>query len=289
MIASALTRGHLPSGRRRPGTSGRGVGFSRWLVRHARSIILAGLMAALATAYLGGWMSETASRLARAFDSGAREAGLVVRRFEVEGTSRIDRATLIAALDIEKGTPLLDVDIERARANIEALSWVRSAAITRRFPETLAVTVKERLPFALWQIEGRVWLIDREGERITDSGLAGFSDLPYLVGAGAPAAAETFFSLLSSEPDLMRRVSVVIRVGERRWDVEFDNGARLRLPEAAADYGPRTAWNRFAVLERDHSLLAREVAIFDMRLADRLVMQSTPEGLEKLARTEQGT
>ena len=75
------------------------------------------------------------------------------------------------------------------------------------------------------------------------------------------------------------RVTTVVRVGERRWDLIFDNGIRVKLPDNSdPKYKSSTAWERFVRLEKKHRLLAREVSVIDMRIADRLIMRVTPAG-----------
>ena len=91
--------------------------------------------------------------------------------------------------------------------------------------------------------------------------------------------------LLAEEPGLNAQIRAAVRVGDRRWNLEFSNGVRLMLPEATADHDPRAAWARFADLQRRYGLLEREVTVLDMRLGDRLVLKVTPEG-KKIMRAD---
>ena len=257
--------------------------------RSHKAIALLILLGVLSAGYLFGLVDRIAPSLRSALDSTSRQVGLVVREIRVEGVYRIDRGEIEAVLGFAAGDLLLDLNIAAARKKIELLPWVKRASISRQLPNGVLIEVQERQPFALWQHKSAVWLIDRAGVRITPDGLEQFSDLPYLVGLGAPRAAAEIIDLLQTEPELAKRVDALIRVGDRRWDIEFDTGARLRLPEVGADYGPRTAWRRFATIQRDHGLLSREVASFDMRFADRLIMQATPEGLRILSFRNRGT
>lgn len=257
--------------------------------RKHKAIALLVLLGVLAVGYLFGLVDRIAPSLKSALDSGSRQVGLVVQEIRVEGVYRVDKGEIEAVIGFAAGDLLLDLNIAAARKNIESLPWVKRASISRQLPNRVLIEVQERRPFALWQHNSAVWLIDRAGVRITPDGLEQFSELPYLVGLGAPRAAAEIIDLLQTEPDIAKRVDALIRVGDRRWDIEFDTGARLRLPEVGADYGPGTAWNRFATIQRDHGLLSREVASFDMRFPDRLIMQATPDGLKILSRRDRGT
>lgn len=107
---------------------------------------------------------------------------------------------MIAALQVATGEALLAVDISSARKRAEALPWVREAAIARRLPETLSVTVRERVPYALWQLDGTLWLMDETGTRITKRNLERFPGLPMVVGKGAGEEAAALFAMLAEDP-----------------------------------------------------------------------------------------
>src|SRR5207248_9046113 len=89
--------------------------------------------------------------------------GLVVTDIRVEGRETTDAATIMRALAAERGTPILAVSPSRAKQQLEALPWVRSAVIERRLPGTLFVRLVERHPPAVWQPGGTHELIDRDG------------------------------------------------------------------------------------------------------------------------------
>lgn len=65
------------------------------------------------------------------------------------------------------------------RESLDALPWVASASVRKRWPDTLLITVHERHPFAHWN---RDQLIDRHGKRFTVPGAAAVRGLPHLGG-----------------------------------------------------------------------------------------------------------
>ncbi|HEX9836247.1 MAG TPA: cell division protein FtsQ/DivIB, partial [Alphaproteobacteria bacterium] len=76
--------------------------------------------------------------------------------------------------------------------------------------------------------------------------------------------------MLKREPDLAGRVRAAVRVGQRRWNVKLDGGIDVRLPEENA----AAAWAKLGDLERKHSILSRDVEAVDLRLPDRLIVQT---------------
>jgi cell division protein FtsQ len=208
----------------------------------------------------------------RVLDGTAR-LGLVVRDVKVEGRETTDRDTILAALGAGPGTPILAVSPRRAKEQLEALPWVRSAVVERRLPDTLYVRLVERKPLALWQHGGKIELIDREGAVIPVAHLDRFAKLPMVVGENAASHAAELLDMLATEPDLASRVSAAIRVGDRRWNLRIDNAIDVLLPaESAAQ-----AWAQVARLERSSSILKRDVQAIDVRLPDRLVVRVNPE------------
>ena len=67
-----------------------------------------------------------------------------------------------------------------------------------------------------------------------------------------------------------------MRVGERRWDVVLDRDQRILLPTEA----PVRALERVIALSEAQDMLERDVAVIDMRLADRPTLRMTAEATE---------
>jgi cell division protein FtsQ len=196
--------------------------------------------------------------------------GLVVSEINVEGRETTDAATIMAALAADRGTPILAVSPSLAKQQLESLPWVRSAAIERRLPGTLIVRLSERHPLAVWQHDGKLELIDRQGEVIPVKDLGRFAKLPTVVGERAAAHAASLLEMLGREPELAARVSAAVRVDNRRWNVRIDNAIDVLLPQEDL----QGAWARLATLERQNNLLKRDVQTVDMRLPDRLVLRT---------------
>lgn len=197
--------------------------------------------------------------------------GLAVEDVEVVGRRTTDRATIMAALGAQRGTPILAVNTRLAKEKLQALPWVRSASIERRLPSTLFVRLVERQPLAVWQHDGRQQLIGRSGTVIPVTNLARFARLPTVVGADAPAHARELLDMLANEPKLAARVTAAVWIGGRRWDVHIDHDIDVMLPED----NPAAAWRRLAEAERSSDLLQRDVQVIDLRLPDRLVIRTT--------------
>ena len=106
----------------------------------------------------------------------------------------------------------------RRRRGSRTLPWVRSAEIERRMPDTLYIKIEERRPFAFWQKNGKLMLIDRDGMVIPAGDLSSYGPLIVLVGDDAPGNAVPLLDMLKTEPALAARVRAGVRLGRAALD-----------------------------------------------------------------------
>jgi len=244
--------------------------------RHGKLIITGGaLLGILLLAVAVGRSSMPGGFLAGLRDDINRasgRAGLRVERVLIEGRANTPEPVLRAAIGVNRGEPILAVPLDATRGRIESLTWVQSARVERRLPDTILVTLTERRPFAIWQFQGKFRLVDRAGQ-VVDQDLAEVKDLPLIVGAGAPVAAAQLLDLLGKHPALQSRLVAAVRVGERRWNLRLNTGADVMLPEGAE----QAAIDRLMALHQGQALLDRPLKSVDMRLPDRLVVRPVNE------------
>lgn len=219
--------------------------------------------------YASGWASDFATQLKNAAIERTAAAGLVVGDVLLEGRVHTPKRTILRAVGVRRGVPILTVDPNGIARRVAAISWVESVVVERRLPGTLYVRIVEREPMALWQRKGRVALIDRGGVVLTRRDLAKFSRLMTVVGGDAPRHTPELLTMISGNPALARRVRAAVRVGGRRWNLRFDNGIDVSLPQR----GAATAWARLGRLEQKHGLLGHDIKAIDLRLPDRLIVR----------------
>jgi cell division protein FtsQ len=195
--------------------------------------------------------------------------GMVVEDVLLEGRLHTPKAAVLRAVDVRRGQPILGIDPDRIAQRIKAISWVESVVVERRLPETLYVRIKERTPMALWQQNGKLALIDGGGVVLTRQGLDKFRGLMTVVGGDAPRHTPALLHMIAANPVLAQRVRAAVRVGGRRWNLRFDNGIDVRLPQR----GAAAAWDRLGRLERQHGLLGHDIKAIDLRLPGRLIVR----------------
>lgn len=216
-------------------------------------------------------------------------SGFALENIKTAGQNKTPEGAIIEVLGLSEGDALFGMDMANLSERVETLPWVGSAVVSRELPATIKVFVVEREPYARWQIGGEMVLIDETAAVIRGAKTSDYAHLPFVVGPGAPEAASALFNLLATTPDLSQKVVAAVRVGQRRWDLEFDNGMRLKLPEQSDTYGEAEAWAAFINLTEEKNIMALDVAEADLRLPDRIIMRLTPEGQKAFENKDQGT
>lgn len=206
-------------------------------------------------------------------DEVAGALGFSIENVDVAGNTETSEIDVLQALWQTGAQTLPSLDPEAARRTLEAMPWIESASVAKIYPDRVAIKLAERKPFALWQKGRELFVVDRAGREIVPYPANRFSNLPFVVGAGAAATAAEFLDRLEVVPELRARVKAYIRVGDRRWDLRLENGVTVRLPEE----GAVEAAAEVARMDRTLGLLSRDILVVDMRIGDRVVIRLTPD------------
>jgi len=201
-------------------------------------------------------------------------SGLAIDNVLITGQSETSEVDVLAKLAIDSPPSLVTFDVDAARARVETLPWVKQVTLKKFYPDTLQVKLVERTPYAIWQHDGTVSLIDRDGAVIVDDVGDDYAHLPFVVGPGAATRASEFVDLVDGVPALKPRIHAGVLISGRRWNVVLDNGVEILLPEE----DPSNALVAVSALQSQNGLLDRDIAAVDLRLPDRLVVRLSDEG-----------
>ncbi|MBS7538574.1 FtsQ-type POTRA domain-containing protein [Ancylobacter lacus] len=210
-------------------------------------------------------------------DAAANVAGFKIRTVNLAGQNHVTPGEILATAGVKPTSSLPFLDAEAARTRLEELAWIKRATVQKFYPDRLDIQVVEREGYALWQKDGKINVIARDGTII-----APYSDdpryvkLPIVVGEGAEAHVVEIVEALDLVPGVRDQVRAAIRVADRRWTLKLRNGIDVRLPETGVD----GALASLAVLDRDKSLLSRDIIVVDLRLADRVTVRLSDAAYE---------
>lgn len=203
----------------------------------------------------------------------AEATGAVVEKIVVTGAVYTGKDDLQTALGLKKGDSLVGFDAGSARGRIEQLPWVRLASVDRMLPDRVNVTIYEHVPLARLVAEGKIWVINKDGERIVADADNAFPGLPLLQGEGAADHANELFAHLSNWPQLLSQLREAQWMGGRRWDLRFVSGVVVQLPEEEKNFGAEQALPLLAKLEEARHVLTLNAGEVDLRLPDRVVLR----------------
>ena len=195
-------------------------------------------------------------------------AGFGIDRINITGQSLTNEATILAALGLNPGTSTVTFDAEAALARIEAIPSVKSAAIRKKYPGELIVSIEEKQPMARWRFGDATFLVDEFGQPVArDDG--SFRELPLVVGEGAADDAIVMVRTLDRYPAINRDLAALSRIGDRRWDLIMYSGLRVQLPEN----GVAQALAQLDTYQSTQQLLDRDVTVIDMRVPGMVSLQ----------------
>lgn len=107
---------------------------------------------------------------------------LAVKDVDITGEQQLKEAAIERAAAVPMGQPLARIDIDRIRTRVEALAPVKSADVTRQWPNAVHITVVERQAVAVVDIAGRLRGLDEDGVAFRDYAKAP-ADLPRITTA----------------------------------------------------------------------------------------------------------
>lgn len=253
--------------------------LERRLPRFAGSLLVLVFFGATTLAGLsaGGQLDAFFAEHGAPRDVAAKTLGFGVDTVTISGLGRLRETEVLAAAGIDPHSSLPFLDAEVAREGLEALPLVRSASVRKLFPDQVTIGLVEREPFALWQVDGQVYVISADGEVIdVFSDDPRYAALPHVVGEGANTRLEDYFAIVDAAGPLRTRIRAGTLVAERRWTLKLDTGLDVRLPER----DPMAALERLVALEVRHDLLEKDIIAVDLRMPDRVVVRLTEQAAQ---------
>ena len=219
------------------------------------------------------YASIISGEMDRWVDQGAAWAGYPIETIRLVGANETSEAAIASSIGVDTTLSLVGIDPLAARDALLALPWIEKATVAKEYPNALDVTVEERRAVALWRLDGRTLLLDKDGAPIVESdGRA----LPLLVGEDADKAMNDGLALFRSVPAMTPEIKALVRVASRRWDIVTHRNMVVMLP---ADR-PEAALETLAALHAEKSVLDKDVAAIDLRVPDRVAFRLTEDGAD---------
>lgn len=271
-----------------PAPSRLGYRYQRMMLTPGfRGMVRIGVPILLIAAIFGSWYSKPENRAAftarieQTRQSFQQRPQFMVQTMNVVGGDLSAMTEVAALLPSEFPVSSFDLDLEKIRADIEALDPVKSASVRMGQGGALEVTLDPRVPVALWRDGPTLRLIDADS--VVSGQIAARADrldLPLIAGDGAEEKIDEALRLFAAAGPLIARVRGLVRMGERRWDMVLDRDQRILLPSE----DPVSALDRVIALNGAQDMLNRDVTVVDMRNTGRPTLRMNEEAAETLRR-----
>ncbi len=163
----------------------------------------------------------------------------------VRGTSIGDPAAIVTTADAI-GEPIFTIDASDSAGRVARLPYVESVSVSTRFPDEVVISVIERTPVVLWQVEAQAFLVDAHGNILAEQPREG---LPLVIVEGDPPLVGGTVDAERVAAVIAVREALAERLEELRWSATEGLIARLddkrviilgdseRMPLKLAVYG----------------------------------------------------
>jgi cell division protein FtsQ len=256
-----------------PGRFAPGSPLREKVVTYTFGTVVCGAAMVAAAAWMGGSLGQVQRSAGAGFDSLMRAAGLSIDKVVVIGLEPVVEARVREAARIAPGDNMFGADPALIRDRLGSLDSVTGVSVYRFWPDQITIVAEARQPMALWRTDGDWRVIDHNGHTFAEARPTDFMHLPRIEGQGAAAQAAVFLDMLEDYPGLEDRMDTAVRVGERRWDIHFDGGAVVTLPE---DARLSKALADLNMLEMRSQVLEMPVVQIDARHPDRFAIRPMP-------------
>ena len=164
-----------------------------------------------------------------AYLSAQAALSLPVTTLELSGTfQRLSPLQLEAAVAGSLDRGFFGLDLRRIEREIEALDWVDSAKLARKWPDTLAVSIVEQTAAARWGERG---LLNARGELFTNDRRYQLPELPVLFGpSGSEREVAERYLVLRDRLAVANLGLAGLAMDERgAWRIDLEGGQQIRL------------------------------------------------------------
>lgn len=202
----------------------------------------------------------------------------MVQAMVIEGASESVDADIREIMPVDLPVSSFGLDLPLILQTLRELPAIKEARVFVRNGGILQISIVERTPALVWRTREGLELLDETGAIVRPAETrAAYPDLPLVAGEGADQAAAEALALLRAAGPLGSRVRGLVRISQRRWDLVLDRGQRIQLPQKQ----PVQALERVLLMHKAQDLLERDLALVDMRLADRPTIRMSEAAVDE--------
>ncbi len=188
-----------------------------------------------------------------------RHIFLPLEHIEIIGTNHVNQKKIVLP---NKGQNMFNISLQKIYNDVTSTQWVKSATITRIFPDRIKITIEEDEPFAIWNYK---FLIDQDG-KVIDEAINNDRNLISIIGEDANITAFEFIQYLDLDLSQIKELEYITK---RRWNITFKQGLTVKLP----DKNTKTTWEEALKIIEKKKLLSENTSVLDMRVSDKFFIK----------------
>ncbi|CAA9238485.1 MAG: Cell division protein FtsQ, partial [uncultured Blastococcus sp.] len=200
---------------------------------------------------------------------------LAVRAVQVDGLVTLPADQVQEAAGIGSGTPLVRVDVDAAEARVARLPQVAAVEVTRDWPDSVVITIVERVPVAVVGEPGRRSLIDADGvlfDMVTGATPDGVVPLDVATpGPEDPATLAGIAAVGSLPAGVRAQVASAAATGPDDISLTLTDGTTVRWGEATGSGAKSAAL--VGLLEQIEAGSLEPAATIDVSTPDAVVLR----------------
>ena len=196
--------------------------------------------------------------------------GFAIRDIKIDGNVHINDSAVMSEVDMSE--PILLLSLDGLRNRLKAKSgWIKDVVMQKHFQSgQLFIRIQEYTPFACIVLHS-----NGNSSKLVDENLhviEGAQCNPSYPTIEYDSGIEDFDFVritLLDQTELSKHITSMKRIGQRRWDLIFDNGLEVKLPQD----DQYEAWARLIGLHARVDLIDNEWRVVDLRIPDRLIVK----------------
>lgn len=195
---------------------------------------------------------------------------LHIQNIEIEGSKNSNKEKIESIIPINEKS-LFTLDLNDTALEIQKLNWVKKVNIKKQFPNTIKILIFENDPFAYLLKDQKTFLIDIDGEIISEENALNNID-EYLIVTGKDSQrnlSKLIRDINIAYPEILASLYELEFIEERRWDIIINNNLRIKLSESDV----QNSLINLKKLIKDNKILKSNIIEVDLRISDRAIFR----------------
>ncbi|KIE05130.1 hypothetical protein NF27_EY02260 [Candidatus Jidaibacter acanthamoeba] len=160
-----------------------------------------------------------------------KQKAFTLDEVEILGVNKLSYNQVLKTAELDEVKNIFDIDLISLREKLKTNPWIEGASLSRIFPSKIKISIKERVPSAIWWHKGKFYLVDHSGfviEKVSENSLK--TGYLLIVGEDANKDYHAIQDMLFHNK-LSNQVLSIIKIGNRRWDLYLQGDLQVKLPE----------------------------------------------------------